>query len=128
MSSVDDPRASLLAAARGARNVCAYLATFPGDSSALQPLRQAASQIADASGRIKNRALSELSSQFTRATGSAVLTEKRVRKLHRILTQILLMAELMAVEDPMSTKRPDGSIQGPRDPILPEVLPRWKLP
>lgn len=128
MPSIDDPRASLLAAARDARDICAYLATFPDDSSALQPLRKAAAEIDNAARKIKNRALSELNGQFTKATGGAVLNDKRIQKLHRILTQILLIAELMVVEDPMSTKRPDGSIQGPRDPILPDVLPRWKTP
>ena len=128
MSSLDDPRAALLAAARDARNTLGYLASFPGDSSALWPLRKAASAIDDAARRIKIRALSELSSQFTKATGGVIATDKGIRKLQRILTQILLMAEMMVVEDPMSEKRRNGSIQGPRDPILPDVLPRWKEP
>ena len=126
MSSDDDPRAALLAAARDARNICAYLASFPGDTSAQHPIRDAASAIDKAASNIKNRALSELSGQFTKATMGAISTEKGIQKLQRILTQILLIAEQMAVEDPMSKKTPDGSIQGPQDPILPDVLPRWE--
>ena len=127
MSSIDDPRAALLSAARDAKNICAFLASFPGDSSTQQPLRDAASAIEDAANNIKNRALGELSGQFAQATRGVISTEKRVRKLQRILTQILLIAEQMVVEDPMSKENPDGSIQGPQDPILPDVLPRWQI-
>jgi len=123
MSLPDDPREALLAAARDAKNICAYLASFPDDSSATHALRKAASDIDSAARGIKNRALSELNSQFTTAA-SVIMTEKGIEKLHRILTQILLIAEQMVVEDPMSKTNPDGSIQGPQDPILPDILPR----
>ncbi len=127
MSEPENPKAALLAAAHNAKDICAYLASFPEDLSAVGPLREAALEIDRTAQFIKMRELRELSSQFLNASSGIITSDKGIRKLIRILTQILLMAEMLSGNEPVDARQPSGSIQQPEmDPILPNTQTRWK--
>ncbi len=130
MSSLENPRDALLDAVQRARSICDYLADSPKDPSIRDSLRAAAADIdkaAQALQPLKMRELTELSQQFSAASRGIVVSIKGVQKLTRILSQIQLIAEMLAGDHPMEAQSQDGSTTQPRlDPILPDTPTRWK--
>ena len=130
MSSLENPRDALLHAAQRARSNCDYLADSPKDPSIRESLREAAADIdkaAQALQPLKMRELTELSNQFSAASSGIIVSIKGVEKLTRILSQVLLIAEVLAGDHPRESQSQDGSTTQPRlDPILPATQTRWK--
>jgi len=79
----------LLAAARQARDIGSYIATFPQDPAAVEPLRTVATRIADAARAIGDRELIERSKKLYHTAHGIIRTERGIDRLNSEITEFL---------------------------------------